>query len=231
MFIGTINTQNQILNTTAINRTTARQSEALYGKKASEENQDRLILSSSGKNQSLIEQLMKQKEFLQERKQSLMDSASENGSGSLEQLKEYEKQLKAIDEQIAELQAQQASETEEEEGDKTGRIYEKPQTKEEAMQAQINGLTALAADSKQTQVLSASKERLEGQTRVLKAEIHSGKGNIEKKLEEVSKLEEKSGRLNSEIGDKLKENSRTLRDIQDSQEEDSESEGIYPDSQ
>jgi predicted nucleic acid-binding Zn-ribbon protein len=207
MYIGSFNNQsanhatNQSIN--AINNSARTKIKVMYGEDKMQENTDTLTLSPAGKHQSMIQQLMKQKEFLQDRKQSVLASASENGSGSMDQVKEYEKQMEAIDQQIAELQSEQASGSAADSNDSAGQIYEKPVTREEAEASQLNTLTQLASTADRAQVLSDVKDNLNGRIRVLNAEIKTGNGNIEVKIEAVSSLEEKVGDIDSQIAEHL----------------------------
>lgn len=215
MFIGKMDGQTSGINIQAINRSAAQKAGKSPEEAASRAGQnDTLSLSPAGKKQSLIDQLMKQKEFLEERKQSFMDQASENGSPSMEQLKEFEKQLKNIDEQIAQLQSEQMSETEETEEDKEGIIYEKPKTKEEAETQQIAQLTSMASNMEQAEVISSVKDQVDGRTRVLKAEIKSGNGNIESKIEEAAKLTSQSQQLTADMAEKVQETNASMAEAE-----------------
>lgn len=215
MFIGKMDAQTSGINIQAINR-----SAALKAGKSPEEIEERagqndtLTISPAGKKQGLIDQLMKQKEFLEERKQSVMDNASENGTSSMEQLKEYEEQLKNIDEQIAQLQSEQMNDTEETRGDKEGIIYEKPKTQEEAKTAQIDQLTSLAANLDQAEVISSVKDQVDGKARVLKAEIKSINGANDSKIEEVADLEKRSEQLTADIAAKVQETNASMTETE-----------------
>lgn len=202
MNISTLSSNAGGLNIQSINRSAAMKNEALNGIKAEKKGTDVAAISPAGKKQSMIEQLMKQKEYLQERKQSLIDSAAENGTTDLEQqLKEYEQQMKDIDEQITKLQTEDKEKKESD--DTTGMIYEKPKTKEEVQTDQLNGLTALSNGTDQTEVLSSVKGKLDGQIKVMSAEVHSMNGSTESKLEKISELKSRSQKISSDIAEKL----------------------------
>lgn len=213
MYIGITDTQNTSLNISAINRSAGNKNEALNGKKK-EEQTDVAAISPAGKKQSMLEQLMKQKEFLQERKQSLLDSAAENGSeGISEQLEEYDKQLDQLDQQITQLQTEQTDETDSKD-DNTGKIYEKPKTKEEVQTDQLNAITELSANSEQAEVQSSVQNRLDGRVNVLKAYIKSANGAIESRVEEAADLENRSQQLSSQIAEKLQEINDSIPDTE-----------------
>lgn len=202
MNISTLSSNAGGLNIQSINRSAATKNEALNGIKTEKAGTDVATISPAGKKQSMIEQLMKQKEYLQERKQSLIDSATENGSTDLDQqLKEYEQQMKDIDEQITKLQTEDKEKKESD--DTTGMIYEKPKTKEEVQTDQLNGLTALSNGTDQTEVLSSVKGKLDGQITVMNAEVHSMNGSTESKIEKISELKSRSQKISSDIAEKL----------------------------
>lgn len=214
MFIGKVDGQNSGLNISSINRTAAHKLEQIQGQKQQEEKRDQVILSPGGRKQSLLEQMMKQKELLQERKQALVERASENGAqGIQEELDAYEEQIKQIDEQIAQLQAEQTEVKEKEEQGPS--IYEKPKTEEQAKAEQLEDITKLSAAESQAEQISSVQGKMDGRVRVLKAEIKSGYGNIEAKLEEAGELESRSQKLSSEIAGKLNEVNESIGETND----------------
>jgi predicted nucleic acid-binding Zn-ribbon protein len=217
MYIGKLNGQRPFLNINAINRSAANQTEALFGKKKDDENRDATVISPVGKKQSMLELLMKQKEFLQEQKKSLMDSSQENGTDVKAQLEEFEKRLKEIDNQISQLQARQAEETEDEDSD--GRIYDKPKTKEEAQADQLNGISVLSANQEQAETIHQEKNHLAGTIRVLEAEISRGHGNIEAKSKKVTELKGRSLELNDNTSHKLENVHKSIEEIRNESSE------------
>lgn len=218
MYIGKLNRQMPFLNINAINRSAANQTEALFGKKKDDENRDATVISPVGKNQSMLELLMKQKEFLQEQKKSLMDSSQENGTDVKAQMEEYEKRLKEIDNQISQLQARQAEETDEDDSD--GRIYDKPKTKEEAQIDQLNGITALSTNQEQAETIHQEKKHLDGNIRVLDVEIARGKGNIEAKSKKAAELKGRSLKLDDNISQNLENVQKSIEEIRNESSKD-----------
>ncbi|RKD33826.1 GumC domain-containing protein [Lacrimispora algidixylanolytica] len=209
MYIGTLNASPRGLNIQSINQSAAIKNEALNGIKADRTKTDMIAVSPMGKKQSMIEQLMKQKESLQERKESLMNSAAENGTSGLDmQLKEYEQQMKDIDQQILQLQSKDKDEKETE--DNTGKIYEKPKTKEEIEVSQLDDLTALSNGTDHAKVITSAKNQLDGQIKVLNAEVHSINGSTTSKLEKISQLKSRSNKISSEIAEKLGDSLDTI---------------------
>jgi Mg2+ and Co2+ transporter CorA len=202
MYIGTLSASPRGLNIQSINQSAAIKNEALNGIKADRSKTDMIAVSPAGKKQSMIEQLMKQKEALQERKESLINSAAENGTSGLDlQLKEYEQQMKDIDQQILQLQSKDKVEKESE--DNTGKIYEKPKTKEEMEKDQLDDLTALTNGTDHAEVITSVKNQIDGKIRAMNAEVHSINGSTASKLEKIAQLESRSNKLTSEIAEKL----------------------------
>ena len=202
MYIGTLSTSPGGLNIQSINHSAAIKNEALNGIKADRSKTDMIAISPAGKKQSMLEQLMKQKEALQERKASLINSAAENGTSGLElQLKEYDQQMKDIDQQILQLQSEDKDDKKTE--DSTGKIYEKPKTKEEIQNSNLDDLTALTNGTDHAEVLTSVKNKIDGQKKVWSAEVHSMNGSTASKLEKISQLESRSKKLSSEIAQKL----------------------------
>lgn len=218
MYIGKLNGQMPFLNINAINRSAANQTEALFGKKKDDENRDATVISPVGKNHSMLELLMKQKEFLQEQKKSLMDSSQENGTDVKAQMEECEKRLKEIDNQISQLQARQAEETDEDDSD--GRIYDKPKTKEEAQVDQLNGITALSTNQEQAETIHQEKKHLDGNIRVLDVEIARGIGNIEAKSKKAAELKGRSLKLDDNISQNLENVQKSIEEIRNESSKD-----------
>lgn len=213
MFIGKIGEQSPELKISAINRSAAQKNEAITGIKKEDQERDIAAISPVGKKQSRIEQLMKQKQNLMDIRDEKIASAAENGQDIKQDLDEYEKQLRELDEQIAQLQNEPqegVKNTEDESG-----IYQNPKTKEEAERDQIMQLTELASGSGQAEILSSVKDKLDRTVAVLESEIKSGYGNIETKLHDISELESRSRTLTEELGEKLHEANTTVSDMRE----------------
>lgn len=206
MYIGKMETQPAKINIASINRSAHEKYQALYGKNKEKEQTDDVRISPAGKKQSMLKQLMNQKQFIMDRKQSMLDSDQASGSDSMnEKLKEYEKQLKAIDEQIAQLQSDKPDEAESDSNDQTGTIYKKPKSKEEAQSEQLNEITKLSSGVSQTEVISSVKDHIDGKIKVLKSEIESSYGNTKQKIEDVGRLQSQSDQLAVQKSEKLGE--------------------------
>lgn len=205
MFIGRIEGQNLGLNVNAINRSVSRNNDFVKASKQQENLRDTLLLSPKGKKQSIIEQLMKQKDLIQENKQAAIDRSVENGTGNIQQqLDKYDQQLKDLDEQIAQIQTEQMEEDTKTKEAGESSIYEKPKTEEEFQMKNMEAITSLSFATDQAEIISSVRNQMKNRVRVLESEIKTGNGNIEKKLEEVSELEKNVQNLTSEITGKLK---------------------------
>ncbi len=201
MMIGKMNALKMGIHVSSINRSIAHKNEAMGGKKQAEE-KITAVISPMGKRQNMIQQLMKQKQDLTDRMNSLSDSSLESGVDIRSQMEEYNKQLKALDEQILKLQSEQ--EDEEKSSEKSG-IYEKPKTKEEAEKQRLNDIVNLTSGSDKAEVISSVKGKVDGRMSVLKAEVKTGMGNMEGKMKETAELEARSAELASQAGKQLQD--------------------------
>ncbi|WP_349674392.1 hypothetical protein [Lacrimispora sp.] len=210
MYIGKMENQSAKINIASINRSANNKYEAIYGKSKESKQTDDVSISPAGKKQSMLKQLMDQKQMILEQKQSMLDSDQANGTDSMnEKLKEFEKQLKAIDDQIAQLQADESDKSESDSDDKTGHIYKKPKSKEEAQSEQMNVITKLSSGVSQAEVISSAKDRIDGKINVLKSEIKHGYGNTEQKIADVSRLQSRSEQLTAQTSEKIGEINKT----------------------
>lgn len=217
MMIGRIGTQNTGVNAAAINQSVSHKNKEIFGKTQQEE-KIQAIISPVGKKQNMIQQLMKQKQELTERMHSLSADAAENGLDIKDQMKQYEKQMESLDEQIAQLQTQRDEEKDKEK-EQTPGIYEKPKTKAEIETERFENILNLSGGIEKATTIEAVKNQIDGRTNVLKAEIKTGNGNIEAKIAEVSELETKSADLSSQIGENIH---KSITQVEDIRKEDSE---------
>ena len=214
MMIGKMNSQNKGISIAAINQSIAHKNEAITGKK--QEVKISAVISPVGKKQSMLQQLMKQKQDLTDRMNSLSASALEKGTDVKSTMEEYRKQLEALNEQILKMQMEQEDK---EDDEKTG-VYKKPKTKAEVEAQKMKDIMSLSSSNKQVEIVSSAKEQMDGKANVLKAEIKTGNGNIKSKMEKVAELESKSANLSSDIGKRLVDVNDGIADIQDRTVED-----------
>lgn len=123
-------------------------------------NRDTVTLSPQGQKQSMVQQLMSQKDLIQECKNNLMEKGVEQGYLDEAKLKEYDEQLKAIDEQIAQAMTQEP-ETDKTTGQKADGTSDQ------------DDITKVSMNLEQSQTVLSVQNRLDGQIRVLEDEIKS----------------------------------------------------------
>lgn len=204
MYIGKMDTQVRNTAIASINRSIEASTQAPYGTQKKKEQFDLVSLSPAGKKQNMMKQLMQQKEWLQEKKQSLLESDKDGGAeGISETLKELDKQLEALDQEITQLNTKDKEKSDSDSNDKIGHVYDKPKSKEEKQSEQLSQITNLASGVAQAKVISSAKDHLDGRINVLKSEIQSGTGNTEKKIADVSELKSRSEELTPQAAEQL----------------------------
>lgn len=204
MYIGKMDTQGKNTAITSINRSSQAKAQAQNGKPQKKEQFDLVSLSPAGKKQSMMKQLMQQKEWLQEKKQSLLESDKDGGAeGISDTLKELDKQLEALDQEITQLNTKDDEKSDSTSDDKIGHLYDKPKSKEEKQSEQLSQITNLASGIAQTKVISLAKDHLDGRINVLKSEIQSGTGNTEQKIADVSELKSRTEQLTPQAAKQL----------------------------
>ncbi|MBE5982010.1 MAG: hypothetical protein E7248_01730 [Paenibacillaceae bacterium] len=225
MYIGKMGNQPAKINIASINRSADNKYEAIYGKSKENKKTDEVSISPAGKKQSMLKQLMDQKQRIMEQKQSMLDSDQANGSESMnDKLKEFEQQLKAIDDQIAQLQADESDKSESDSKDDTGKIYKKPKTKEDAQAEQMSAITKLSSGVSQAEIISSAKDMIDGKINVLKSEIKQGYGNTDQKIEAASRLQSRSDQLVAKATEKIGEVNETAAVLSNSAAENTETE-------
>ncbi|MFW6680530.1 hypothetical protein ACOAOT_23180 [Lacrimispora sp. AGF001] len=225
MYIGKMGNQPAKINIASINRSADNKYEAIYGKSKENKKTDEVSISPAGKKQSMLKQLMDQKQRIMEQKQSMLDSDQANGSESMnDKLKEFEQQLKAIDDQIAQLQADESDKSESDSKDDTGKIYKKPKTKEDAQAEQMSAITKLSSGVSQAEIISSAKDMIDGKINVLKSEIKQGYGNTDQKIEAASRLQSRSDQLVAKASEKIGEVNETAAVLSNSAAENTETE-------
>lgn len=178
--------------------------------------QDSLTISPQGKAASAIEQLLKQKEAIKERKNEFMNTALEEGrtmDSMRPQLEIYEEQIKAIDDQIGQIAAQQTQETMQKTQAEGKPENKQPKTEGELQQEKLNTMMALSTSIENVKTVDAVRTKTQGESAVLKSEIELDKMNanglegaqkmIDKKEEQLDKLEEQTQNLTAQVGQEL----------------------------
>ncbi len=200
-------TQNQIFSAYRINQSAAAKTGKAGIQAAEEGRRDLAMISPQGKQNSLIDTLMKQKMSIMEQKDSLISSTKKDGKSmdSIQsQLDAFEKQLKDIDQQIAEATTKEMQKQTEK-----GNKDNKPKTKQEVENARLANVMDLSQGLQRAEAVSSVKARVDGEARVLKSEIELDKmrGASEEALADkenkLSDLQNKSAGLVSDIGEIL----------------------------
>lgn len=188
--------------TQSVNRTMARQR---GGEPSQAIRMDTVTISKQGRQHSILDGLMQQKQGLMDKKKSLMEDAKKNGTDISEQMKSLNEQLADLDTQIAQATIQDGlSQMNKKEKDSE----DEPKTVEEAKQAQLNQVMDLAVNIDSVQTLQSVGSSMERKANVLKAEIEQdgsvGSGTVLKsKQEEVAKLESRANMIASQAGEML----------------------------
>lgn len=174
---------------------------------AQEERRDTFILSPQGGRHSLLNNLMKLKAEITDRKNALLKTVKDGGSMEMvkSQLDFYDEQLENIDEQIAEAMAKEAEKQTEKSNEQ--KEDKEPKTEEEILSERMTDLTTLSTDIEHVEILDSAKTTVDGRIKVLKSEMkldrsHSAESS-DGKTEELSQLEKRSKKLSSEIGSSL----------------------------
>lgn len=225
MYIGKMGNQSTKINIASINRSANNKYEAIYGKSKENKKTDEVSISPAGKKQGMLKQLMDQKQRILEQKQSMLDSDQADGSDSMnDKLKEFEMQLKAIDDQIAQVQADESDNSDSYFNDETGKIYKKPKSKEDAQTEQMSAITKLSSGVSQAEIISSAKDMIDGKINVLKSEIKQGTGNTDQKIEAASRLQSRSDQLVAKTAEKIGEVNETAAVLSNSAVESTETE-------
>lgn len=170
-----------------------------------QKNLDKVILSSGGRKQSMLETLMKQRQELIDQKQSI--NQGENGTDLKSHSEEYDKRIAALDEMIAQVEAQQEEVSKESSG-----IYERPKTTEQQAQAEkAKRLMDIAAVHDQAQALLGLRTDMLARTNAFDAAELAGKVKESAMLHAVA----------MQVGDHVM---KVAKDIKDSVQEKSEAE-------
>lgn len=154
---------------------------------------DVAVISQKGKAMSAVERLMKQKDFIRECKDSLLEQMADKESGYCsadvaKKIEEYEKQLDSIDKEIAKELAKPIGESDEL---RENSMYkrEQPLTKQELDNKKMAELTEMSAKLDQSEVMDSAKNRLEGEKAVLEAELKSG--DSERKRQRIAEIDDR----------------------------------------
>lgn len=187
--------QNTLFYATAINQKVNENAEQSKGV-IRIPNRDSVFLSKRGKKESLVQQLLNQKNLIQESKDALLKNSMENGYVDKSKLDEYDEQLKMLDEKIAKAMTEETEDIEENK--------DKVMTEKEYQMQKSTEIISLSSNMGQAKLILSAKEKIQGKIDVLKVEIkQDGQRVRESKFEQVAKMEGKVEELIGQTAEKV----------------------------
>lgn len=181
---------------------------------------DQVSISPLGKAQSMIELLTKQKQSIMENRQDLIGRTIENG-GTMEsiqdQLDAYDEQMKTIDSQIAQTQADQI-----EMKDSDSKETVQPKTQEEADAKQQKMVMEASMDVSRAETAYSDKQKMDGRVSVLESEqtldrSRGSQGSL--KGENIAELKSQSSQLMGKIGEQISDINKEMKNLRQSASE------------
>ena len=190
---------------------------------------DSVLLSRQGKKQSLIQQLMTQKQLIHENKYALIKKGAEGGPIDQKKLEEYEKQLESIDEQIAQAMAEEVTEdAENNENDDS----KKEMTKEEYETQKMTDIVSISTGMDKAGTMMSVKDRLDQEAAIKESELENDQylsGAPQWKIERIAEIKSRSAKLMDEAGKSIAETLETVdrqKNIQIVRDEEKEENGM-----
>lgn len=217
---------NSVINSGAVNRSIANKigktennindSNKQNGQINKKNDRDTVLISAQGRKQSIIEQLMKQKQDIIERKNEVKISADEKGYDVTEQLKAYEEQIKQIDEQISKIQSEEANESNDNKIDLKSTYKQEQKTEEEIQNENLTKISNIAISNELTEIVSNVKNQIDNRVNILETELKldASRGLFsEEKIEEISELKAQSSSVSNDIGEMVNDTNKSLNEI------------------
>ncbi len=217
---------NSVINSGAVNRSIANKigktennindSNKQNGQINKKNDRDTVLISAQGRKQSIIEQLMKQKQDIIERKNEVKISADEKGYDVTEQLKAYEEQIKQIDEQISQIQSEEANESNDNKIDLKSTYKQEQKTEEEIQNENLTKISNIAISNELTEIVSNVKNQIDNRVNILETELKldASRGLFsEEKIEEISELKAQSSSVSNDIGEMVNDTNKSLNEI------------------
>ena len=217
---------NSVINSSAVNRSIANKigktenningSNKENGQINKWNDRDTVLISAQGRKQSIIEQLMKQKQDIIERKNEVKISADEKGYDVTEQLKAYEEQIKQIDEQISQIQSEEANESNDNKIDLKSTYKQEQKTEEEIQNENLTKISNIAISNELTEIVSNVKNQIDNRVNILETELKldASRGLFsEEKIEEISELKAQSSSVSNDIGEMVNDTNKSLNEI------------------
>lgn len=169
------------------------------------------------KKNSLLENLIKQKEKLMERKTSIVEKSLEKGEDPntiKEKLKDIEEQLEEIDKKISEIQLEEQRKSlgikDDDKKTEKSKKVENNSSKETNMDKSLKNVLHLSNGLKKAKATSSQRNIMVSNAKKLESEIEDDKrlgvyGNIEVKRDELSKLKDNIKNINNKLNNHLKD--------------------------
>lgn len=221
-----LSSYNSVINSSAVNRSIANKigktenningSNKQNGQINKRNDRDTVLISAQGRKQSIIEQLMKQKQDIIERKNEVKISADEKGYDVTEQLKAYEEQIKQIDEQISQIQSEEANESNDNKIDLKSTYKQEQKTEEEIQNENLTKISNIAISNELTEIVSNVKNQIDNRVNILETELKldASRGLFsEEKIEEISELKAQSSSVSNDIGEMVNDTNKSLNEI------------------
>lgn len=180
--------------------------------------QARQLFQSTSQSSNAMENLMKQRQHIQEMRSNLVERTLEDGQGVStikEQLKEFDKQIREIESEIAK--------------EKMGKQEESTEEKDKAIESErpsstMDQMIQSSVSLQHAKSITQAKGGLEREERTLKSEIKldASRGvHIESKAERLSTIEERITKLNTQLAEQLKP-SNSAEDVESGESEEHE---------
>lgn len=213
MRLSGIRTNNNLFNAAVINRQFNKSNQNTQnGLSIQQGNRDSVFISGQGKQKSIVQQLMNQKQMIQECKDAEMERGLEDGYVNQDKLDEYDEQLEMIDKQIAEATVEQSTEDTKQKSSDNNIM-----TEEEYEQHKLMNIMDSSSQVDQIEVVSKVKGKLDGEVNVLKAEIELDGGKaLESKKDRINEIKSKISDLFKQIGDKVANINDNITEIENS---------------
>jgi len=169
------------------------------------------------KMSGMVDSLLKQKQSIIDSKNSLIERTTKNShnlDSIQDQLKEFDKQLQTIDQQIAKytFEEQQKNLEKAQKED----LSDEPKTEQEIQNERLNTIVAISQNVSQMEVVSSPHSKMHGEARVLTKEIESDEAHsthsATAKREQLSKIEDRISEMNETLGDTIKDTGDKIKD-------------------
>jgi hypothetical protein len=147
-------------------------------------------LQKKTKTDSLLDNLMKQKQKITESKNSLIQKTAEDGR-SLQSIKPqldgYEDQLKDIDKKIAEISFEKQKKALDADKDGASSPFGQPRTEQQAQSQQFSDIASMSGDMQKVKVMASAETKMHGQAGVLGQEIKTDEARAQSGQKAIAK--------------------------------------------